>query len=195
VTAERKQRGLLGYIGVGLSAAVLVAVLALAAVLIVVPRIAGATPLTVLTNSMAPGLPPGTLLYVLPVEADEVHIGDVVTYQIRSDDPALITHRVTGITPSSDGETTFTFQGDDNGSADEPVVPGQIKARLWYAVPFAGFVNTTVNGENRAWIAPLVAGAFLAYSLFMITGGIVSSVRRRRARRAPLTITPAKDTP
>ena len=82
-----RERGLLHYIGIGLSFGLLALVIALAALLIVVPKVGGATPLTVLTQSMEPTLPPGTLVVVGPVEPADVRVGDVVTYQIRSGEP------------------------------------------------------------------------------------------------------------
>lgn len=175
-----KTKGVLHYIGLGLSGALLVFVILLAALLIVVPKVAGATPLTILTNSMAPGLPPGTLIYVLPVEPEEVLIGDVITYQIRSGYPELITHRVIGISPAADGNSSFILQGDNNGAADDPIKPEQIQARLWYAVPYMGFVNSTVNGENRSWIIPVIAVGLIAYAAFLIIGGVVSAVGKRK---------------
>jgi signal peptidase len=179
-----KKKGVLHYVGLGLSAALLLFVILLAALLIVVPKIAGATPLTILTNSMAPGLPPGTLIYVLPIEPDDVQIGDVITYQIRSGYPDLITHRVIGISPGADGDSSFILQGDNNGAPDDPIRPEQIQARLWYSVPYMGFVNSTVNGENRAWIIPVIATGLIAYAAFLIIGGVVQAVGKSRKKRA-----------
>jgi len=187
-----KKKGVLHYIGLGLSGAVLVFVILLAALLIVVPKVAGATPLTILTSSMEPGLPPGTLIYVLPIAPEAVGVGDVITYQIRSGYPDLITHRVISVSSSEDGETSFILQGDNNGAPDQPIKPEQIQARLWYAVPYMGFVNSTVNGENRAWIIPVIAAGLIAYAAFLIIAGVVGAVgkRTRKRRRARLDNTP-----
>ena len=182
-----KDRGIGHYVGLGVGAALLLFVLFLGAVLIVVPKATGSIPLSVLTGSMRPGLPPGTLLVVQPVDTDEILIGDVVTYQIRSGDPAVITHRVTGISEDAGGERTFTLQGDANSDPDEPVREVQIQGRLWYSVPFAGFASTAVNGEARGWIVPAAAGVLFAYAGWMI----FSTVRDRR--RAAAAATPAAD--
>jgi signal peptidase len=188
MTARRKSgepiaRTLLRFIGLGLSGGLLLLILGLGAVLVVVPRVAGAIPLTVLTTSMEPLLPPGTMLFVLPVEMDDIAIGDVVTYQIRSGDPAVITHRVIEISSADDGSSTLTLLGDNNGSPDpDPVVEEQVKGRLWYSVPYIGLVSGAVHGENRAWIIPLVASALLAYCLFMVVSGVVAAVKARRKK-------------
>ena len=60
MTGKRVRRSLWYYVGLGLSWGVLGLVVGLAAILVLVPAAAGATPLTVLTSSMEPHLPPGT---------------------------------------------------------------------------------------------------------------------------------------
>ncbi|MFP7759932.1 signal peptidase I [Marisediminicola sp. LYQ85] len=180
---ESRERGIGHYIGLGASVGLLALVVALAAILIVVPKLAGATPLTILTSSMEPGLPPGTLIVVEPVDPDELVIGDVVTYQIRSGDPTVITHRIIGITAVTDGTRTFQLQGDNNSDPDpEAVLEEQVQGRVWYAVPYVGFVNSVVNGENRAVIIPVVAIALLGYAAATILLGIRSSIVAKRAR-------------
>lgn len=52
-------------------------------------------------------LPPGTLLVVLPTPVADIRVGDVVTYQIESGQPSVVSHRVVGTTSSSDGSRTW----------------------------------------------------------------------------------------
>lgn len=172
-------------ISVGLSCALLTTVLMLGAILIVIPKAAGATPLTVLTSSMEPSLPPGTLIFVKAVELDQIAIGDVVTYQIASGNPDAITHRVVGITSTASGERSLVLQGDNNGAADaEPVIGEQVQGRLWYSVPYAGFINASLGGETRSWLVPTVAAVLLSYATVMVATGLTGTPKRGR-RRAP----------
>ena len=186
-SAEPKtERSLLYYIGLGASAALLLAVVALALILIVVPKIAGATPLTVLTSSMEPRYPPGTLIYVLPVKAADVRLGDVITYQIRSGDPAVISHRVIAINSPPNGKRTFILKGDNNSQPDQlPVIPAQIRGRLWYSVPLLGWVGSALNGSKRSWIVDVIAAALFVYAAYMIVSGIVSASRKRTRKSLP----------
>lgn len=180
---SRPERSLLHYIGVALSIALLLSVIALAAITIVVPKLAGAVPLTVLTNSMSPGYPPGTLVIIRPVDTDEIEVGDIVTYQIESGKPGVITHRVIGFAgDTAEGEKQFITQGDNNASPDiDPIREVQIQGELWYGVPYLGFVNNTVNGENRGWIVGLIAGVLFAYAAWMVVAAVRDRVRRRRS--------------
>jgi signal peptidase len=178
---EAAEKGLGHYLTIALSLAVFLTVVALAAVLIVIPKVSGAIPLTVLTSSMEPTLPPGTLIIVRPVEPADIRIGDVVTYQIRSGEPGVITHRVVEVNSSSTGELTFTLKGDNNSDIDnKPVLPGQVQGRVWYSVPYMGFVNNAVNGENRSWIIPAIAIGLIGYAGFMIASGLAGALRKKR---------------
>lgn len=182
---EEKSRGILYYLGLGISGGLFALVLLVGALVIIVPNLAGAMPLTVLTSSMEPGLPPGTLIVVKPIETDEIAVGDVITYQIESGKAGVITHRVTGITNSSDGSQTFTLKGDNNDIADElQVLPVQVQGKLWYSVPWIGYVSNFVNGNAKSWLVPVIAIALFIYAGFMITSGIISGTRKRKRRRA-----------
>ena len=80
-------RRLAAWLVVGASLAALV-------VGVLLPRMAGATPYTVLTGSMTPNLPPGTLVVVRPVDAGTIGTDSVITYQLASGEPEVVTHRV-----------------------------------------------------------------------------------------------------
>src|SRR5690554_3045189 len=135
-----KKHGILYYIGVGLSAGLLAIVLLLGVAVIVVPAVTGSTPMTVLTGSMDPTYPPGTLIIVKPIDTADIRIGDPITYQIESGKEAVVTHRVISVTSSSDGSTSFTTQGDANNAPDAaPVIAEQNRGEVWYSLPWIGY--------------------------------------------------------
>lgn len=181
------ERTLAHYLAASLSGALLVLVLALAVVLIVIPKLCGGAALTVLTQSMEPAFPPGTLIVIRPTPVDDIRVGQVLTYQIRSGSPAVISHRVLTRTIGSDGTTTFTTKGDNNDLADPtPVRTAQIRGTLWYAVPFLGWVNNAVNEGGRAFVVPMVVAALFAYAGWMVFGAF----RDRRRHRATVLAAP-----
>lgn len=178
------QRGLLYYLGLGLSAGVLAVLVLVGALVIVIPALSGSTPMTILTSSMEPTYPPGTLVIVRPVAPEEVQIGDSLTYQIKSGEAAVVTHRVISIGNNSNGELAYTTKGDNNSMADElPVRPVQIKGTVWYSVPWIGYLNNLVTGDVRKWLVPLLACALLLYAGYAFTSGLVTSMRKRRKQR------------
>lgn len=158
----------------------LLTILAIAAVMIVIPRIGGATAYTVLTGSMEPGMPPGSLAVVRPVDPTTLRTGDVITYQLKSGEPAVVTHRVVGVGSTLDGELRFTARGDANGANDPPVRPEQIRGRLWYQLPWLGHINSALTGSQRQWLTIAAVAGLLGYSAFM-----AASALRDRLGRNP----------
>jgi signal peptidase len=173
-------------LGTALSAGLFLIVLALAVAVIGVPFATGSVALSVLTSSMTPAYPAGTLVIVRPVEPTNIRIGDSITYQIESGRPELITHRVIAISLSN-GDRSYTTKGDSNDLADAtPVVSGQVMGRVWYSIPYFGYINTAV-GVNRAWLAPVLAVALCLFAGYSVTSGIVDAARKRRRARARST--------
>ena len=183
--AAHKKKGPLHYIGVGLSFGLLALVALIAVLVIALPMLTKSTPYTVLTSSMTPSYPAGTLVVVKPTDVQQIRIGDVVTYQITSNQPAVVTHRVIQIVEPTTAAGTMSFitKGDANSLPDAaPVKPVQVRGVVWYAVPYIGWVNNVVNGDARNAIVPIVAGGLFLYAGFMGASTIVD--RRRKAKAA-----------
>jgi signal peptidase len=150
---------------------------------VLIPRVAGATPYAVQTGSMQPGLPPGSLAVVRPVEPGDVQVGTVVTYQLRSGDPTVATHRVVSIGIDAEGEYRFRTQGDANGAMDpEPVRPAQVKGALWYEVPYLGHVNEYVSGSQRQVVMIAVVSGLLLYAAYAFATAARDRFGRSRRR-------------
>ncbi|MBJ7290919.1 signal peptidase I [Williamsia sp.] len=147
---------------------------------IVVPKVGGAQPYTVLTSSMKQKYPPGTLIVVRKVDASTLSIGDVVTYQIRSGEPGVITHRIVGFTFDQQGNRLLTTQGDAVPVPDErPVQAAQVRGKLWYSIPYLGYVNNWITGSTRLIVVYVIAGALILYAVTQFGGSVRD---RRRAR-------------
>lgn len=182
-TGRPKPRGLGYFLAWGVSAGLLAFVVLIGVMAIVVPAATGSTAMTVLTSSMRPSLPPGTLVIVKPIEANDIRIGMPITYQVESGKAVFITHRVTSIMSTSDGQRTFITKGDANGAADQqPVQPEQIRGEVWYSIPYLGWVNTYVGGDNRVWLVPVIAGGLFLYAGYAVASSIASSAKRKRSR-------------
>jgi len=184
VTARTSSsRSALGLVVLGASWALMLVVVALAVVTVALPKASSAVPLTVLTGSMRPALPPGSLVIVRPVDAANLAIGDIATYQIRSGEPDVVTHRIIGIHAGSGGGQTFDFKGDNNPVADAARVQAeQIQGRVWYSVPLVGHLSTAVNGPHGTLFSVAVAAGLLVYGAWLIISSVWQAiVRRQRA--------------
>ncbi|WP_220700479.1 signal peptidase I [Mycetocola zhadangensis] len=145
---------------------------------VLVPRLTGSTPYTVLTGSMRPSMPPGTTVVVKPIEFSQIKVGDVITYQISSGKPEVVTHRVIGVNVTPDGVRLET-QGDANPAPDaDGVREEQVRGKVWYWLPVIGYVTNGVTSDTRTWLAQGLGVALIGYAVVTL---IVTVVRRRKS--------------
>ncbi|MFS2279885.1 signal peptidase I [Microbacterium sp. OR21] len=174
--------GLLRAVLNAVAVALLAAILATGALAIAVPALTGSTALTVLTSSMEPHLPPGTMVVVRPTDPADVEPGMVLTYQLRSGEPTLITHRVTQVLAGADGERRFITKGDNNAEADaDPVREVQMRGTVWYAIPWLGWVAMAITGPHRAIVVAVAVIGLFGYAAWAFGSGIIERVRKRSA--------------
>lgn len=153
-----------------------------ALVLIVVPVATGSQTYTVLTKSMAQHYPPGTFMVVKPVPFDQLKYGDVITFQLYPGRPDVDTHRIVGFGSTQSGEKTLITKGDNNGANDpEPIRAIQVKGKLFYAVPYVGFVANALGNSDRGTWTVIAAVALIGYGAITI----YTSVRKNRKQDDP----------
>lgn len=150
------------------------------AALVVVPRLFGATPYTVLTGSMEPTLSPGSLIVVKPVPPAELRAGDVITFQIESGNPAVNTHRITQVVYDAQSRQRIQTQGDANSIPDRDLlVADQVRGRLWYSVPYLGHVNNVLSGDSRQVLFVVAIGGLGVYAVWMFSSSTVDGRRTK----------------
>lgn len=159
----------------------LIAVSLFALVTVVIPLLMGAQTYTVLTGSMQPGMPPGTMIAVRDTPIDDVRVGDVVTYQIRSGDPAVVTHRVVGTTSMTGGERVLLTRGDANDVDDPPVRREQLRGTVVLAVPYLGYPAVLVGGAERGAVVAAIGVAVVGYGIALLVWDAIRAGRRKPA--------------
>jgi signal peptidase len=95
---------------------------------------------TVLTSSMEPTIPTGSVVFIYPHE--HYQEGDIVTFR-RENSTLLIpiTHRIIGTQTDEDGRTAFITKGDNNEYQDANLLyPEEIRGRVVLHVPLLGHV-------------------------------------------------------
>lgn len=158
---------------------VMLAALVAVGAAVLVPRLGGATPYTVLTGSMEPHYPPGTLVVARPVDPADVRAGDVVTVQLESGRRDYVTHRVVRVEHTLTGDVLFRTQGDANQVADLDLRrPEQIRGRLWYAVPGLGRLGGVLDPRERQQGVQLVAAGLVLYAGSMFVAAFRDTRRR-----------------
>lgn len=115
----------------------------------------GLTFYTVVSGSMEPTIPIGSLIYSGKYNLDDLKKGDIITFT-RSDKDgksSIVTHRIEDVkkadvilfTPDKKEQKitkiSFVTKGDANGSSDqEEVLPNQILGKYNWGVPKLGYV-------------------------------------------------------
>lgn len=120
--------------------AVVIAAAALLLALGIGPRTGRYRTLTVLSGSMAPGIPVGAVIVDTPERPDQIRVGQVISYQIPIADHRVESHRVIQVLP--DGEhPAIRTKGDANRAPDPwtAVVTGSTVWRMRKVVPDAGW--------------------------------------------------------
>ena len=110
----------------------------------VVPKVIGVNVYEVVTSSMAPELPVGSVVYVQTCKADEVKVGDIISFYVGTDEENIISHRVVEINVDEQGDFFFITKGDANSDIDSMQV--DVKH-------FVGKVKFKIN--NISWLVRL----------------------------------------
>lgn len=153
------------------------------AVALLIPRLAGATPYVIETGSMTPTMPPGTLVVVKSADPSAIGPGDVITFQISSGDPTVVTHRVIQQGVDATGQPRWRTQGDANDSPDQKwVLPVQVKGERWYSIPYLGYATSFVTGQQREVLSIVVVLGLITYAGAMFRGAL------KDRRRTPVVL-------
>lgn len=172
----------LGFLGQFVAWLVIIAAVVVLVLAVLLPRIVGGQAYTILTGSMRPAMPPGTLVVSRPADPNDLRMGDVITFQLKSGQPEVATHRIVGIGTTMKGERLFTTRGDANDANDvAPVRAVQIRGERWYYVPYVGYLNSFLTGDQRAIGRLVGAGLLGGYALVMFAGSVRDRRREKRA--------------
>lgn len=108
------------------------------------PAVLGYKPVVVLSPSMEPTLPVGSVAYYKAVPFDDINVGDIITYQPLTGENTLITHTVT---VKNSMTATFVTKGDANATEDPGAVSYDNVAgkALRYHVPYGGYFVQVVQ--------------------------------------------------
>lgn len=98
--------------------------------------VTGVRPAIVISGSMEPTIPVGSMTFAQPVDASSVKIGDVVTVDRVLGD-GLVTHRVVGVADEG-GVVELTLQGDANTGPDPTTYPVETVGKVVLHVPVLG---------------------------------------------------------
>jgi len=107
----------------------------------------------VLSSSMEPAMPAGALAVMLPVDAGDVKVGDIIVFDPPWDPnpDVTVSHRVIGVL--HDGQILFDTKGDATEDSDPYYVPAQsVHGKVVFSIPYLGYATSSVIGYVRTWL-------------------------------------------
>lgn len=136
--------------------------------LIAAPILFGYRPVVVLSGSMEPTFPVGSVIYYKAALFDEIKEGDSITFH-AGEGGSLVTHRVV---EKQELSQSFVTKGDANESADPvPVSYGDVAGKTGrLCIPFAGYFVS--YGKN-----PFVIGLM---GTILIIGFLLDNIKEEK---------------
>ena len=130
-------------------------------------RILGFEVFGVLTGSMEPTYPTGSLIYVKDVDPADLRVNDVITFSISPN--VIATHRIVEIVPDEQYPTIVRYRtkGDANKDVDAALVSaGNIIGKAMFAVPQLGYLASYIQQPPGIYVAILVCGLMIAFVFY-----------------------------
>jgi signal peptidase I len=143
----------------GLNIAIACVLLLIAAV--AVPKLMGVQMRAVLTGSMEPELPVGSLVVAVPTPYEKVKVGDDVIYVFNSA-LKVVTHRVIAKDPAT---RMITTQGIASALPDAPILYGNVLGVVKLHVPHIGRPLMWLDSTRNKIIAVVI---FMTLSLILL---------------------------
>lgn len=142
-----------------------------------IPRLWGWKPFVVLSGSMEPAIPTGSVLFTDTYRHD-AGIGEIITYKldgISGESDTLVTHRVVRVIEKSEEqesmETLFITKGDSNEQEDlVPAAASQVIGTYLFHIPKVGWIISKLDRKllitAAFWLLLLNVFGILFHSLF-----------------------------
>ena len=146
---------------------IIVVMVAIFAVMLVGVRLFGLQVFFVLSGSMEPECPVGSLIYVRKVDYKELKVDDTIAFFL--DEDTVATHRIVKVLVDEEDPNTIRFltKGDTNDDPDAKAVHCKnVIGTLVLAIPYLGYVSNYIQNPPGMYVA-ISAGAILMVLVFL----------------------------
>ncbi len=145
-----------------------------------VSNLAGFTPLTVQSDSMAPAFDENDLIFIQQCDPSSLQVGDIVTFHAIIDNQyALNTHRIIAINEVN-GLNSYTTKGDNNELADQHVIAdGDIVGKYVFKIPYLGKV---IDFLSSTWgFLIVIVVPMLLFFIYQVYHLVIVGMNLKRA--------------
>lgn len=146
---------------------VIVVLIMILALLFVGARIFGLHVFSVISGSMEPMYPVGSLIYVKEVDPMELQVRDVITFMLNED--IVATHRIVEVIPDENDSDVVRFRtkGDANAVEDSSLVHCKnVIGTPVFTIPLLGYVANYIHQPPGLYIT-ISVGAILLILFFI----------------------------
>jgi len=130
-------------------------------------RIFGIQVFGVLTGSMEPSFPTGSLIYVKDVNPSELRVNDVITFSISPN--VIATHRIVELVPDESNPSVVRYRtkGDANNDVDAALVSANnIIGKALFAIPQLGYLASYIQKPPGLYVAIVVCLLMIAFVFY-----------------------------
>ena len=170
----------------------LIAIIAICVPLIV-PKTMGYQLYTVVSGSMEPAVPTGSLVYIKYVKPGDIETGDIIAFYGSDAQGSIITHRVVS---NSNAMGEFITKGDANAENDmNPVTYEQYVGKMVRSIPKVGGIVQTITVGSGKTVLKCVIGLAIVLQEPEVRGwrsrgyGLNFLYRKRNKNRCVITLT------
>lgn len=137
----------------------------------------GVRPLVVVSGSMEPTIPVGSVVFSTQAAAGDIQEGSVVTVD-RPRNLGLVTHRLVKSVETEPGMYEYTLKGDANSKEDpEPYKVKTAGKYVWHVVGL-GYIAEFLQSKNGTVLA--VGSGMALIALFILDPARLTSKRSKR---------------
>lgn len=168
---------------------VIVAVVGILAVGYIVLMICGFKLYTVLSPSMEPAYKTGSVIFVKPVDTDDLKVGDPITYKLAGT-KSISTHRIHSIETIGD-KKAFRTKGDANEDVDAVAVdPNSVIGKPVFSIPGLGKLLSEIKEDPSTRF--IFIGIAIGLVLLVMLPGLIFD-KNDKPKKGKQTVTEAPE--
>ncbi len=166
------------------------------AVVLVAPKALGGQSLSVLSGSMAPHVNTGDMVMVVPQDANNIQVGQIVAFNDPNGSGRLYQHRVQSVREEN-GQMMVVTKGDANNTGESWQTPVDSEVgRVVLVVPYIGSIVGSITGGKAIEVLgrSIPVGTLgITIALFVLAGFVIAGILRSSGGRKDTDPTARED--
>ena len=120
---------------------IIIVVLIILVGILFVPRFFGYQNFAVISGSMEPNMPVGSIVYAHPEDFENIKVNDVISYRVNEE--TMVTHRVVEV---NEEDKSFITKGDANDVNDaNPISYENVVGVVKMCIPLLGYITMYIK--------------------------------------------------